>query len=223
MIKLKLLLGVGAALLFVGCTGNTAKPMYQQQKVVRQAGGKYYFAPVNAIGGRMNAGMVYVNKVSSSGLLQCKKDYGYLVDNSVFKKEKAVNDKYLSILTPAEILAWRKDYRKIPRTNSKEFQDLVKIDTKLVREGKIACIPPMSQKKVKQYQAYQAQQAKINNDPRVVAARIQAQSARNISNAQIRAADDRAVWDNLSRQSAQMNYNTQQMLNRNNTYNVKIY
>jgi len=176
-LSLKVLIGIGGTLLLIGCTGNSPKPMYQQQKVVWQAGGKYYYAPVNAIGRRMNDTLVYMNKVSSSGLLQCKKDYALLIDNSVFKKEQEVNDKYLNILTPAEIIAWRKNYKKIPRTDSKEFQELVKIDTKLVREGKLACIPPMSKKEVSQYKAYQKQQAKINNDPRVIAARANQQAA----------------------------------------------
>ncbi len=175
--EFKLLMGMGIALLFVGCTGNTPKPMYQQQKVVRQAGGKYYYAPVNAIGGSMDNKMVYLNKVSSSGLLQCKKDYALLIDGSVFKKEQKVNNAYLAILTPSELLALSKHPTNIPKKNSKEFQKLIKIDTELVRAGKLACIPPMSQKQVNQYIAYQKQQAKINNDPRVIAARANKSAA----------------------------------------------
>ncbi len=177
--KLKLLMGVSIALLFVGCTGSNPKPMYQQQKVVRQAGGNYYYAPVNAIGGKMDDKLVYLNKVTSSGLLQCKRGYALLTDSSVVQKEKKVNDAYLAILTPAELRAVfeNKNPTHIPKRNSKEFQNLVKIDTQLVREGKLACIPPMSQKDINQYKAYQKQQAKINNDPQVIAARTNQQAA----------------------------------------------
>jgi ribosomal 30S subunit maturation factor RimM len=176
-LSLKMLMAVGLALLFAGCAGNTAKPMYQQQKVVRQAGGSYYYSPVNAVGVKMDNTLVYLNKVTSSGLLQCKKGYALLIDASAFKKETEIDKKYWDTLTPAEILAYRKDYTKIPRINSKAFQDVVRIDTKLVRAGKMACIPPMTKKQVKQYKAYQAQQAKINNDPRVIAARANQSAA----------------------------------------------
>ncbi len=71
-----------------------------------------------------------------------------------------------------------------------------------------------------------AKQEKINNDPQVIAARIQARAI----NAQIRAQQQQARTESYQRtmdriqaqnqaRNAQTNYNTQQMLNRMNTSN----
>ncbi len=177
MIKLKLLMGVGVALLFVGCTGNTPKPLHQQQRVVKNIGNHYYYVPAYAQGGKLDKKWAYLNGISSSGLLQCKKNYVLISNPKAMQKSGKTTQAYQAILTPSELKELSAHPTSIPKRNSKEFKNLIKTDTELARTGQLYCIPPMSQKQVKQYKAYQAQQAKINNDPRVIAARANQSAA----------------------------------------------
>ena len=79
-----------------------------------------------------------------------------------------------------------------------------------VRSGYMACQAPLSKAHYSQYQRYIRQQQKLANDPRVVAARIQA-------NAQMRAAYmQKQAIDNMAWQSM-MNAMTPR------THNVFIY
>ncbi len=177
MIKLKLLMGVGVALLFVGCTGNTPKPLHQQQRVVKNIGTHYYHVPAYADGFKLNKKYAYLNRVVSSGLLECKTNYAFIQTSNAKDKIGKATTEYYASLSPAELIQIRKHPTAIPRRNEKEFQKIIQVETKAVRGGEAYCIAPMSQKQVRQYQAYQAQQAKINNDPRVIAARTNQQAA----------------------------------------------
>ena len=67
----------------------------------------------------------------------------------------------------------------------KEFKNLVKNNEQLISSGKMGCSHPMTKNEIQQYtialkkrnkamEDYRKQQEKINNDPRVVAARINA-------------------------------------------------
>ncbi len=183
MIKLKLLMGVGVALLFVGCTGNTPKPLHQQQRVVKNIGTHYYHVPAGASGFKLDKKTAYMNNVVSSGLLQCKENYVYIETQRASKVSQKLGQAYFSSLTVSELKASRSNSLTIPRKEGKEFREVVKATTKDVRSGEAYCLPPMTRKQVKQYKAYQAQQAKINNDPRVIAARANQSAARMNYNA----------------------------------------
>ncbi len=175
-IATKIISVVGIALFFAGCTGNSV-PLHKQQKTVRQVKGHYYYLPVSTEGGKLRAKSAYVSNITSSGLLQCKKNYLWIANTKeAIKAEKAVK-LYTSILTPSEIKEFTTHSTSIPKKNSKEFQNLIKVETKLAKYGQSYCIRPMSQKEVKQYQAYLMQQQKINNDPQVIAARANQQAA----------------------------------------------
>ena len=67
-----------------------------------------------------------------------------------------------------------------------------------IKEGRIACYRPMSCKDVRQYKANVAEQRRINNDPRVVAARIQANA--------IRQAQVARQWANIGKGFKYNNY-----------------
>jgi len=176
--KLKLLMSMGIALLFVGCTGsNTVKPLHQQQKVVRQDGNKYYYVPANVFGGQVNKPWAYKNKVETSGLLECPIGYGLVISLNEQKKYNEIANTYRSILTASELKTYDTHPTVTPKNNSKEYRKMVSELTAMYRRGSMACIRPMTNKEVKQYKAYQAQQAKINNDPAVIAARTNQRAA----------------------------------------------
>jgi len=177
-LSLKILISVGTALLFSGCTGNTPKPLAQQQRVVKNIGNHYYYVPSYAQGGKLDKKWAYINGITSSGLLQCKKNYAWLANPKADQESQKALGSYEAILTASERKELYTHPTSIPRKDTKEYRNMVKVETELVRSGQTYCMPPMSQKKVKEYKAYQAQQAKINNDPRVIAARANQSAAR---------------------------------------------
>ena len=174
---LKMLVSVGVVLLFAGCAGNTVKPLHQQQKVVRQDGGKYYYVPANVFGGVVTKPWAYKNKVETSGLLECPVGYGLVISLNEQKKHNELNRKYRSILTASELKTYDTHPTITPKSDSQEYKKMVSEFTAMVRRGSMACIRPMTNKEVQQYKAYIKQQQKINNDPRVIAARANQQAA----------------------------------------------
>lgn len=181
-LKISVALG-GIALLLIGC-GKT-QPSFDAskhslgdfQKKVGTLGDKYYTVPVVADVSKLDAKWAYINRVTSSGLLECKKDDVYALHSSFKPEDEKINKPYFDSLTPEELKTLNTHPTIIPRSDSKEFRAIVAFETKLVREGKIACITPMTAQQVKEYKAYQKQQDKINNDPRVIAARAQQSAA----------------------------------------------
>lgn len=167
----KILISISAAILFTGCATNTPKPLHQQQRVVKNIGEHYYYVPAQAEGFKLNKKYAYLNRVVSSGLLECKTNYAFIQTANAKKKINKVVNEYYASLSPSELIQIRKHPTAIPKKNEKEFQSIIQVETQAVREGEAYCIPPMPQKQVEQYKAYLAQQAKINNDPRVIAAR----------------------------------------------------
>lgn len=182
--KLRISVALGSiALLLIGC-GET-QPSFDAskhslgdfQKKVVVDGDKYYMYPVIATGGRLHPKWTYMKRFTSSGLLECKKDDVLALHSSFKSEDEKINKVYLDSLSPEELKTLLKHPTVIPRKDSKEFRAIVAYETKLVREGKMACIPPMTTQQVKEYKAYVKQQQKINNDPRVIAARAQQSAA----------------------------------------------
>lgn len=178
--EFKLLMGMGIALLFVGCTGssNTIKPLHQQQRYVWSAGNnKFYYIPRYSFGGVVTKPWQYKNKVETSGFLECP--VGHTLQISMNEKKKVFENEaaYRSILNAKETKTYDTHPTITPKKDSKEYKKMVADLTAMYRRGSFACIRPMTNKEVKQYKAYQAQQSKINSDPRVIAARANQQAA----------------------------------------------
>jgi len=192
---IKTITTIGIASFLTACSGKSI-PLHQQQKHVENIGENYYYIPNNAIGGQLNKKWAYLNVITSSGLLNCKENDAFLINKTESENEDSINKIYLSNLTVEELKKLNMHPTFIPKRNSKEFQNLIDIDTHLVREGMITCLSPMSKKDVLKYKEYAAQQEKINNDPRVVAARIEAASRRD--QAQARREQAQATRDTAS-------------------------
>lgn len=172
-------------LLLVGCAGNTAKKhtiksISQQARtevVVSRSSGKFYRVPKYTFSSRSDKVWYEKNKIVTSGLLDCP--IGNTIAISKYERTKFVNanKKYRDILTPKELKEFNTIPKRIPKKNSQEYKELTKEMTAIYRRGNMLCIKPMNKTEVKKYKAYLKQQEKINSDPRVVAARINAQAA----------------------------------------------
>jgi len=177
-IKYQLLIGLSLALLFSGCASTTAVPaLNQQKKVVWKSGNKYYYIPAYTFGGVVTKPWQYKNKVETSGFLECPVGYALVISMKEKKEFDKLNNDFRAILNAQETKIYGTHPIITPKTNSKEYKKMVEGLTAIYRRGSYACIKPMTNKEVKQYKAYQAQQAKINNDPRVIAARANQQAS----------------------------------------------
>lgn len=217
MNKIKFLVGLITALFIVGCANNVAEPaLGQQQRVVKNIGEHYYYVPAYAQGFKLSKKLAYLNNVVSSGLLDCKENYAFIESNKVkAEMDKPVKDYYAS-LTVEELKQVHYHPTAIPKRDGKEFQKIIEVETLAVRNGEAGCIPPMPKKQVKEYKTYLAKQAEINNDPRVIAARIQA-------NAQLQQARmEKESRDRAATQQSLQNLNQQLQNMTPKTYNVNV-
>jgi hypothetical protein len=220
-LKISVILG-SIALFLIGC-GET-QPSFDAskqslghfQKHVITVRDKYYMVPVISLGSRLDAKWAYINRVTSSGLLECKKDDVYALHSSFRSEDEKINKAYLDSLTPEELKTLSKHPTIIPQKDSKEFGAIVAYETKLVREGKMACIAPMTKQQVKEYKAYKKQQDKINNDPKVIAARIQANTQLQQARMEKDARDKEAAFQSIQ------NLNNQLANMTPKTYNVNV-
>ena len=145
-IKLKLLIVVGIALLFVGCTQPSFSPY---NKGVLQVYNKLYRIPKQTI---------YINTPSEYSAVQkvhlCSKNGLFWTSNrSLLSGVGAYNDTSASIIKNAE-----------------KIRESMKL-------GYSGCSYPLSKKETNQIKANIAKQQKINNDPRVIAARANQSAA----------------------------------------------
>ena len=108
------------------------------------------------------------------------------------------------------------DIRWMSKEAKKTYNEYLNEDfKKAVNKGLSSCSRPLSNQKVKQLKAYAAQQQKINNDPRVVAAKIQANAIDNAALSQQMSAyqQQKAMQRMYNQQMMQNNiYNNNQML-----------
>ena len=203
--------GALAAVVFLSGCAATQPPLAQQKPmIIKQPNGKYYIVPVGAVGKPLNSKEARALTKMTKGLLHCKSGYGLVASRSTAKKIDDLVRRYNSKLTPKELQKENRNPGLILKPNSREYREFLSFVRKKVQEGDLGCLPPMTSSQVRQYKAYVRQQQKLANDPRVVAARIQA-------NAQMRAAYmQKQAIDNMAWQSM-MNAMTPR------THNVFIY
>ncbi len=176
---------------------------------------KFYYVPSNASGSSLTAKWAKLNNVTSSGLLYCRKNDAWVLVNQLNPQDNKLMMNYINTLTPAEKQQLEKDPNIIPKMNSKEFQALKQFETEVARKGYATCLKPLSNSQVKQYKAYVRQQQKINNDPRVVAARVQANAINNAAlTQQTTAIQQQKSMERMYNQQMMQNaiYNNNQML-----------
>ena len=185
---------IGIASFLTACSEKSI-PLNKQERVVKQLGEHYYYVPVGSSGGKLSKKWAYFNGITSSGLLECKENDVWIATPEAKEQSNQAQDKYMKSLTVTEFKEIQTHPTSIPKRNSKEMLNFIKVETELARTGQSYCLSPMSEKEVTKYKEYVAQQERINNDPRVVAARIEAASRRNAAYQQAEAirANARAI------------------------------
>ncbi len=141
------------ALLFSGCIASSSvaeKYPYNEKnrEIVQYDEERSYFRPKNSWSHRLDANTAYINTVASSELLKCREDDIWFISMNSREEEGKVRYRYLISLTKSHLMDMKDDSTYIPRKDSKEFKDLIDIDTEMVSQGLIGCSSKMSKEEV---------------------------------------------------------------------------
>lgn len=180
----KLVIGlvvIAGMLLLSGCSGKSPN-MHKRGTQVTKVEGRHYVIPKPSYSTkwkRLSKSEAKGQNRSSKNTMKCR------AGDIVVDAEKDTTRKYLkdvfSDITVKEAKAERTKGRKLKKKERLEIADTSFKETfvKYVQQGKTMCIHPQPWSWTKQRNRYEAQQARINNDPRVIAARIQANAINN--------------------------------------------
>ncbi len=202
-IKILLLVGV-IGFVTVGCGSKYPYPskLSTTRTVMQDTNNPsfYYYSPYGSTGNILTDSNNARNiNTYSSGLLQCRKNYAFLYSKIELSKEwYLLNNKVDASITEKE------KYMTIPELikSNKNARKAKNYVTHLAKTNQIECIRPMTKNEVRKYKAYMKKQAKINSDPRVRAAQIQANAMMTNSLMQ----QQRSIQTNSSQANGHQNY-----------------
>ena len=140
-------------LLFDGCIASpSVAEKYpfngKNREIVQYDEENSYYRPKNSWSHRLDANTAYINTIASSELLECKENDIWFISMNSRKEEGKVRYRYFISLTKSHLMDMKDDPTYIPRKDSKEFKDLMDIDTIMARQGLIGCSSKMSKQEV---------------------------------------------------------------------------
>lgn len=143
--KIKAVVAAAIVLFLNGCNDSTPTIQDKQslnvhkQHIVKHYKDAYYYRPNNAWSYKLTANSANLNNVASSGNLKCKEnDIWYIMDHAR-DAEMKVRYKYTITLSKSQLNKMEDESDYIPRRDSKEFKDLIEIDTQMAKQGLIGC------------------------------------------------------------------------------------
>ncbi len=137
------------ALLLSGCTGTSSvekEYAYDSSKrqIAQYDDESYYYRPDHSWSHRLDENSANLNSVASSGLLTCKEDDIWFISLNEREKEGKIRYRYMISLAKSQLMEMKDDSTYIPRRDSKEFKDLIAIDTQMAEQGLIGCSSQLS-------------------------------------------------------------------------------
>ncbi len=143
----------GIVLLFGGCLGTSSvekKYSYDNNKrhIVEYDKETYYYRPDNSWSHRLDANTAHLNSVASGGLLACEEDDIWFISLNDRSDEGKIRYRYFISLAKFQLMDMEDDSDYIPRDDSKEFQDLIEIDTRMASQGLIGCSKKLSKQEI---------------------------------------------------------------------------
>lgn len=143
----------GVIILLNGCNNtpsveNTQAFDLKKQHIAKHYKDAYYFKPNNSWSYKLNANGATLNNVASGGVLTCKENSIWFISNADRSEEEKIRYKYFISLSKSSLNKMREDPDFIPRRNSKEFKDLMEIDTKMAKQGLVGCSDQISQERM---------------------------------------------------------------------------
>ncbi len=143
--KLVAIAGVsGVMLVLSGCAMTsvaTEKPPFdiKKQHILKHYEDVYYYRPNQSWSYKLDANSANLNNVASGGLLNCKEDDIWFRSIQDGAEEEKIRYRYMISLSKSQLEDMKDDPTFIPRRDSKEFKDLIEIDTQMAQQNLIGC------------------------------------------------------------------------------------
>ncbi len=149
----KIIVFLGVVSLLGGCLGSSSvekKYPYDSNKrhIVEYDEETYYYRPDNSWSHILDANTAHLNSVVSGGLLTCGEDDIWFISLDDRADEGKIRYRYFISLAKSQLMDMEDDSEYIPRDDSKEFQDLIEIDTQMARQGLIGCSKKLSEEEI---------------------------------------------------------------------------
>lgn len=150
-----IIVSIGTVGLFTACS-NTPKVVQkgsydlkkrhivEYSKDVKEGEERYYYRPDHSWSYRLDANNAFINTITSSSLLTCQENDIWFIAMDQREEQGKIRYKYLISLAKSQLDDMKDDPKYIPRRDSEEFEDLIKIDTDLAKRGLIGCQSQMS-------------------------------------------------------------------------------
>ncbi len=153
---------VGMVWLVNGCIGASSvekEYAYDSNKrhLAQYDDEKYYYRPDNAWSHTVDASTAHLNSVASSELLTCKENDIWFISLNEREEEGKVRYRYIISLAKSQLMEMEDNASYIPRRDSKEFKDLMDIDTRMAKEGLIGCSSEVSEDQLSKLRLGQSQ------------------------------------------------------------------
>jgi len=134
----------GVVLLVSGCaatSGATEKYPFDINKryIAQYDEETYYYRPKHSWSYRLTANNAHINTIASSELITCKKDDIWYISMNERAEEESIRYRYFISLSKSQLMKMEDNSTYIPRRDSKEFNDLVEIDTRMAQQDLIGC------------------------------------------------------------------------------------
>lgn len=135
---------LGTVVLLSGCV-NTPTPTeeytYDSNKVhiIKYQDESYHYRPNHSWSYKLNANSANMNNITSGGVLSCKEGDVWYISLKDREEERKIRYRYFISLSKLQINEMREDSTFIPRENSKEFKNLVRMDSEYAKLGLIGC------------------------------------------------------------------------------------
>ncbi len=152
-IAMKRVCVAGAIVFLGGCADVLSidkQYVYNANKrhVVQYGDDNYYYRPDHSWSQRLNANKANLNSVASSGLLSCKENDIWYISINDREEEGKIRYRYMISLAKSQLIDIENNATYIPRRDSKEFKDLIEIDTQMAHHGLIGCSSRISKNEI---------------------------------------------------------------------------
>lgn len=148
-------IGITAAtVLLLGCTASpTVEKEYiydiTKRHIVEHSNENSYFRPDNSWSHVLDANTAYLNTVASSNILKCEENDIWFISENERAREGKVRYRYTISLAKSQLMKMEDNATNyIPRRDSREFNNLVEINTQMAEEGLIGCSKILSDKEM---------------------------------------------------------------------------
>ena len=148
-------IGTASLLFLTGCN-NTPEVMkkgaydinnrhvVEYSKDAEEGKERYYYRPDHSWSYKLDANNAHINTVTSNNLIKCNENDIWFISLDERERQGEIRYRYLISLAKSQLDDMKDDPTYIPREDSTEFHELIKIDTELAQKGLIGCQKPMS-------------------------------------------------------------------------------